>query len=148
MYQFLLRLLAAARKHGQRPKGRASLRVESLEDRHMPSTVLSPLAVPMTMPAPTANTETALVQPVVNPEQAVHGYKWRRPRPWGQIFKYQGDAEAPLAAQQVSPAQTTNASRLVMGGADNLTVLLGGAGHAVVRPPEGPLPTEIVFAKQ
>jgi hypothetical protein len=94
MQRFLKGLVAAIGKFGRRsaprPEKRVQLNVETMEDRLVPSTVLPKAAVPLTVPAtmpalaaPLGPRDMATgQQPVAEPEQCVHGYKWRPyPRP-------------------------------------------------------------------
>jgi hypothetical protein len=126
MKRFVMGLIAAVKHAGKqlqtpRRERRAQLNVECMEER------LALSASPVAIPGP------------VLPD-AVHGYKWRRPRPWvvtpGGTTEVQPGNLAAAAGYQPEMV----AANLVFGGADGLTGLTA-AGHIVVTPPGGPLPT-------
>jgi hypothetical protein len=107
MQQHLARLVAWLKKLGRcRPACRTEWRrrpeIESMEDRLVPSAVVPKPAVPLTHTAPAL---TAPVLPAVHPgaghavaePDAVHGYKWRRPRPWEQPSTAAGAAVRPAS---------------------------------------------------
>src|SRR5262245_54479820 len=91
MNQFLTSLMTVLQKFDKRPSPpnqarRVCLSLEAMEDRMLPSTAAPILAV---APAPAALTGPIAIQtdgtgglPVAAPDRPVHGYKWRRPRPW------------------------------------------------------------------
>ncbi len=155
MIRLLKALSEAFRKFGApRPSTpqarRLTLRVESLDQRLVPSTVAPKAVIPPATPALIASspvpTESTGGQPVAEPDKPVHGYKWRRPR-WPYQIETAGSAQEKLvvvvAAQtyQPPPAQV---SHLAVGGADGILVLTAG-GRILPHPPEGPLPTEVSF---
>jgi hypothetical protein len=70
----------------RRSERRAQLQVEALEDRLVMSTAAPdhafPLATPGSPASVTHSTDSTGIHHTVNPERPVHGYKWRRPRPY------------------------------------------------------------------
>jgi hypothetical protein len=141
MQQFLSRLLSGIRKHGSRRPARRPARpiqlvLEAMEDRLVPSTAVSGLNASHLAPALTASLETSGGHAVASPEQNVHGYKWRRPRPW-----------ATSSALDAYHAQIARSSHLFLGGTDGRTASIASDGHIVVRVPEGPLPIDLTAGK-
>jgi len=152
VYQILSDLLALVRtrsRHRSAPRSRAGgtrLRLEAMEERLALSTTAIPtLTPPLNSPAHTAPlqgpTGTSGEQSAADPEQ-VCGYKHRGPcRP----HAFLNQLPPPLAVHGQLP-QVVQASPLVAGGSDGPTVSISGAGHTLVRAPEGPLPVDLAFA--
>jgi hypothetical protein len=63
-----------------RREQRMQLNVETMEERVVPSTVVGKLALPLTGPALAAPAAETNGEHAVAAPNAVHGYKWRRPR--------------------------------------------------------------------
>jgi hypothetical protein len=132
---------------------RAALHVEGLEERLALATAVPSLPVPLTTPAltapPVVHTDGTGGPTLADPDRPVHGYKWRRPRPWSYALAGSGQSGAEQSpALVVVPdtlSQPAASSHLLVGGQDGTTATVSG-GHLVVRPPEGPLPIDIVFA--
>jgi hypothetical protein len=153
MNRFLSNLIAALRKfRGASPTSarqrRARLRVETMEQRMVPSTV-TPVAHATTTPALTAPLLTSTGSDggvTVDPLQPVHGYKWRRPRPWemsaGETTRMTPGISVAVLGHAPEPGQ---AHHLAVGGSDKILVMTSPDGHVIVRPPEGPLPSEGAF---
>jgi hypothetical protein len=100
MYPFLKSLIAAISKFGRRrcaprQEQRVQLNVETMETRLVPSTMVPKPAMTLTAPALTASisahAEGTGGHSVADPE-AVHGYKWRRYRPWPYATASEGQA--------------------------------------------------------
>jgi hypothetical protein len=110
-------------------------RLESLEGRLVPST--SPLlhtgqhapALVAAMPHADGTGGEGIALP-----DDVHGYKWRRRRPW----ESGGTTVTQIEVERM-------AAHLALGGQDGTALVVNGASHLVVRPPEGPLPIDRVF---
>jgi hypothetical protein len=169
MQVFLSRLMAAIQQLGRRrpmrrPEKRIGLRLESLEERQVPSTVAPKFAVPSTVPAHAASfapvADTHHGSAVAEPERCVHGYKWRRPPwyPWNAAISSQGAvAQGTLAIDAVMSASTSSnplsakntheavANHLVAGGADGLTIVVSTSGQ--VGSPVGPLTFNVGLPK-
>jgi hypothetical protein len=130
MKRFLTDLAAAVkhlskRRQGPRREPRAQLGVEGMEER------LALSASPLGFQGP------------VLPDRPVHGYKWRRPPWWPYAVTTAGDPTR-LSPGIVVLGQTPPppaAVHLAFGGADGSTGVTA-AGHIVVTPPGGPLPSE------
>jgi hypothetical protein len=134
MNAFLRSLLAAVQGLGRRcprpPQDRnVRLHVETMEERLVPS--VSALRAPEPQAAATSGPGVA------SPERChcVHGYKWR-PRPLA--FDLGG-----VSTQQAEHTLSVQAFHLAVGGTEGAQVLTSADGHLVIRPTEGPLPTEL-----
>jgi hypothetical protein len=145
MTLFLKNLIAALRRRPARrpsPPRRARLGVEAMEAREVLSTVpMLPTAALVTAPAVHADSTGGTHGGIATPETPVHGYKWRRPRPWALDAGSTGSMRAVLQSDGGAPASQSVPHRLEMvlhlaaGGADGTTFLIGGTG--VVRGPQG-----------
>jgi hypothetical protein len=73
---------------------------------------------------------------VVEPEQPVHGYKWRRPRPW-EVGAEQGTLKAapPSFFGSYYHPFKAESTHLISGSADEKLVTLATNGHITVTPP-------------
>jgi hypothetical protein len=171
MQPFLKSLFAAVgglgrRNSAPRREQCVQLNVEIMEARLVPSTVVGKLALPISGPAQAAPltpvAETNGEHGVADPN-AVHGYKWRRPRwPWeasnGQTVQATAMAQPghPLVVFQDQPPMTSvqghtqmaQGSHLFVGGDDGLLASASHDGHIVVRVPEGPLPTDFAITQK
>src|SRR5262249_37722210 len=137
MQQFLINLFESfyecnRRRSARRPQRPVRLAVEALEDRLVPATVVPQLTVLLTGPAPASPAgETSGGHVVAEPDQCVHGYKWR-PRPRTAAAPSNGAVQAPgldgVPGQQLSalPKIMADGSRLLVGGNDGPTVLVSG----------------------
>jgi hypothetical protein len=129
MTHFLTSLVARLTRTPQhRPEGwRTAPQVEVLEDR----LALSSTAVGGAAPG----------SGVALPDQPVHGYKWRRPRPWTGGTTANGMEAMPdpivLDLRTYQPPAPV-AVHLAAGGADGVQIVVTSTGAGIV-PPQGPL---------
>jgi hypothetical protein len=156
MNWFLRKLRAAfrqvgGRRAGPRPRG-VRLELEAMETRLVPSAAAPMAAVPASTPALTAPvavlTDGTGGLPVATPDAGpVHGYKWRRRKPWSPYDITSGGSTGQQlggsVVAEVFQAQPAQANHLVLGGSDGPALLSVVDGHLVTHPPEGPLPTEL-----
>jgi hypothetical protein len=148
MTLFLKNLIAGLRQRSaQRPPPPprcARLGVESLEVREVLSTVpVLPTTALVTAPVVHADSTGGTLGVIATPETPVHGYKWRRLRPWAldaqspQVTTMMIQSDRVVVATQALPQHDAVFLHLAAGGTDGTTVLIGGTG--VVRGPQGPL---------
>jgi hypothetical protein len=89
MKQFLSSLfaiLAGSRQvpRAARPRSRVRLHLETMEGRLVPAVITNPAPALVTSPVLTSDHTLTARNPggPVQPDTPVHGYKWRRPRPY------------------------------------------------------------------
>jgi hypothetical protein len=137
-----LRALHSGRPASRRPR-RCPLNVEKIEERDLLSA--STVGIGLALPAAPLTSQSAAATggDIALPERCIHGYKWRPP-PWSYpraLNTGVTPATPPQPTFVASPSEPAAVvSALVPATAENTSIAIV-AGHIVVNPPEGPLPS-------
>lgn len=145
MLNFFKNLLAGKSRKHRSPsprERRVQLNVEAMEERLVPSADMF-LKIEGIRgesqhhpPAIVAALSHSGGMDIVEPAQPVHGYKWRRPRPW-EVGAQESTLKAapPLLVGNDYHPVMAESSHPISGGADEKLVTLAVNGHIKVNPP-------------